>query len=69
VSHDIIIIDQPDTPGFVANTTGQVKSAEVRWAPSHDLTPAQQIGRAERAERMLGKIRAMLLAPADSPEE
>jgi hypothetical protein len=37
----------------------------IRWVPSHDLTPAQERRRIERAERMRLAIEEMLMSPAD----
>jgi hypothetical protein len=70
VSHEIIIIDHPEDPGLaLAHAGSAVISAEVRWKPSHDLTPEQQIRRSQRAERLLGKIRQLLEAAPTAPDE
>lgn len=65
MAHEIIII-MPDDPGLAAPASRAEGS--VKFTPSHDLTPEQQLRRTHRAERMLDKIRRMLEAPADAAE-
>lgn len=60
MSHVIIITDDGTGPGGSAKGT-------IEYTPSHDTAPTEQIRRARRAERMLGKINDYLYNDGPDP--
>jgi hypothetical protein len=67
VSHQIIIGLGKDGGGFAATTT--TVTGSLVWTPSHELSPAQERHRIEKAQEMMSRAQAMLDAPASAPTE
>ncbi len=66
MSHQIIIPSSGS--GGDGRSAAHSASVVITWEPSHDLTPAQERRRIERADRMRLEIIEMLEAPAgDAP--
>lgn len=67
MSHDVIIETKPPGGGNLVAVESTVTS-QIRWSPSHELTPAQERRRTEKAAQKLAEIEALLTAPANVTE-
>lgn len=56
MTHTVIIVEDGTGEGGTART-------EVRWTPSHDITPNQEAHRRERAAKLAQKINDILYGP------
>lgn len=60
MSHSIIIQENGTGPGGSAES-------QVKYTPSHDVPPAQQIHKAERAARVLERLNDYLYGDGADP--
>lgn len=59
----------PDSGGNGLVAGGTTARVQVTWSPPHDMAPAVERRRTERAERMAKDIEAMLLKPYESEHD
>lgn len=63
MSHQVIIIGQkPPALRVAEGTEVSTATGKLEWAPSHDLTPAQERRRVEHAQRKLDEALDILTA-------
>lgn len=69
MSHGVILgTGRPPGGGHLVAVDSDV-TGELRWTPPHDLPPAKERRRIERAEAKIAEVVAMLTAPVETPEE
>lgn len=56
MTHTVIIVEDGTGEGGTART-------EIRWSPSHDITPMQEAHRRERVTKLAQKINDILYGP------
>lgn len=62
MTHTVIIVEDGTGDGGTART-------EIRWTPSHDITPLQEAHRRERVTKLAQKINDILYGPESLPDE
>lgn len=61
MTHTVIIVEEGTGEGGTART-------EIRWTPSHDITPMQEAHRRERANKLAEKINDILYGRESAPD-